>query len=288
MRNRDEGRSSSAAQRGLADWACVAAGWRRWEPHILAMTWPMTHRLIAGLGLKSGDRVLDVGCGTGDTTLALALTVKSAGKVVAIDPVEEMIRTARSRTAALDLSGIDFRVTAIEEATFDSACFASVCARWSLIFCEDMVAQLRRIREWLVPGGRIALAAWTPQCETPGFEAINRALNRHVALPPLDADKPGRIHLSEPGQLETALEDAGFTEIHVEPVPLSIVTRDGEEFWDMMCAMGGALSRVLDGLTEAQRQSVRTEVITAVEVHRVEDTLRIPTPAQAAFAERAR
>ncbi len=286
MTNRDQARRPDSTHRGLEDWARVAAGWRRWEPHILAMTWPMTHRLIGGLNLASGDTVLDVGCGTGDTTLALAMTVGSSGEVIAIDPVEEMIRTAQSRAAALDLGGIDFRVTVIEKATFPAARFAGVCARWSLIFCEDIVAQLRRVREWLVPGGRLALAAWTPQCETPGFEAINLALNRQVELPPLDADKPGRIHLSEPGQLETALEDAGFTNIRVEPVPLSIVTHDGEEFWNMMCAMGGALSRVLDGLTEAQRQSVRAEVITGVEIHRDQDTLRIPTPARAAFARR--
>jgi SAM-dependent methyltransferase len=250
------------------------------------MTWPMTHRLVGGMSLSPGDRVLDVGCGTGDTTLALAMSVGSSGSVVAIDPVEAMIHTARSRAAALDLSGIDFRVTAIEEAAFPAADFAGVCARWSLIFCEDIVAQLRRIHDWLIPGGRLALAAWTPQRETPGFEAINLALNRQIALPPLDTSKPGRIHLSEPGQLETALESAGFTHIRIEPVPLSIVTRDGEEFWQMMCAMGGALSRILDGLTEAHRQAVRADVIAAVETHRVDDTLRIPAPARAAFAER--
>ena len=48
MTNRDQARRPDSTHRGLEDWARVAAGWRRWEPHILAMTWPMTHRLIGG------------------------------------------------------------------------------------------------------------------------------------------------------------------------------------------------------------------------------------------------
>lgn len=274
-----------AFARQLADWTRVAAGWRRWEPQIVAMTWPMTLRLLAGLELKPGDRVLDVGCGTGDTTLALACVV-GAEHVVAIDPVAEMIDTGRARAAAMALSAVDFRVTPVEEATFSEGSFAGVCARWSLIFCEDVVGQLRRIRSWLAPGGRLAMAAWTPQPETPGFEAVNRALNRRLDLPPLDPNKPGRIHLSDPGQLRDAIHAAGFDGIRIERVPLSVVTRDGDEFWRMMCAMGGALSRVLEELDESHCASIRDEVIESVEAHRVGDVLRIPAPAQAAFARR--
>lgn len=264
----------------LNEWTAAAQGWRTWEPHIIAFTWPMTQAIVTGLQLREGNRVLDVGCGIGDPTIGLAFAVGSTGRVVATDPTEEMIAAATSRAASFQLGNIDFHVTPIEDADFPEATFDAVAGRWSFIFCVDIASQLARAHRWLKPGGRIAIATWTPQEYSPGFEAINSALNRVTDLPPVSSTKPGRLQLADPGQLDAALTRAGFCDVKVAPVPLSVVVADGDQFWRMMTEMGGSLHAVVTGLTTAQREQVRTETIAAVDRFRDGGILRIPALAQ--------
>lgn len=271
---------SEIRARILNEWTAAAQGWRTWEPHIIAFTWPMTQAIVTGLQLREGQRVLDVGCGIGDPTIGLALAVGNTGRVVATDPTPEMIAAATARAESFRLTNIDFRVTPIEDVDFSDASFDAVAGRWSFIFCVDVASQLARAHRWLRPGGRIAVATWTPQEHSPGFEAINSALNRVADLPPLSSTKPGRLQLADPGQLETALSVAGFGEIRVDPVPLSVVVGDGDQFWRMMTEMGGSLHAVVSGLTPAQREQVRAETIAAVDRYRDGSILRIPALAQ--------
>ncbi len=271
-------------QRIIKDWSAAAPGWRRWEAHIVAFSWPMTLRLVDALELSPGDRVLDVGCGIGDPAVALAQKIGPAGRVLAIDPAAEMIDTASSRAKSLALSNMDFKIAAVEEIDFPPASFDAICGRWSFIFCPDVVTVLRRVRAWLKPGGRFAMSTWTPQKGSPGFAAVNVALNRQVQLPPLDSTKPCMLQLSDPGQLEEALAAAGFSNIRVEPVPLAFVARSGREYWEMTYQMGSSLRSVYDGLTAAQREAIAAEVASAVEQFRCGDVLRIPAVAQIGWA----
>jgi ubiquinone/menaquinone biosynthesis C-methylase UbiE len=277
--------TDSVRQRIIADWTAAAPGWRRWEPHIVAFSWPMTLRIVSALELSPGDRVLDVGCGIGDPAVAVAQSVGPNGRVLAIDPAAEMVETASARARSLRLPNIEFKVAAVEEFETLPASFDAICGRWSFIFCPDVVGVLRRVRHWLKPGGRFAMATWTPQKGSPGFAAVNAALNRQVQLPPLDSTKPCMLQLSDPGQLEGALAAAGFSSIRVEPVPLAFVVRDGREYWEMTYQMGSSLRSVYDGLTTAQRESVAAEVASAVEQFRIGDVLRIPALAQIGWAE---
>jgi SAM-dependent methyltransferase len=239
--------------------------------------------MVEALRLSSGDRVLDVGCGIGDPALALAMKVGPRGRVLAIDPVAEMIETAKERAASLGLENIEFEVCPVEG--FDAAArsFDAVCGRWSFIFCNEVVDVFRRVRGWLRPNGRLATSTWTPLENCPGFRAINAAVNRQVALPPPDPAKPGMLGLSDPGQLAEALGAAGFQGVEVERVRLSIFARGGGEFWELMSQMGCSLNKVLGGLTPEQREVVQEEVVRAVEQFRSGDVLRIPALAQVGY-----
>ena len=272
-------------QRIINDWSAAASGWRRWEPHIVAFSWPMTLRLVDALVLAPGDRVLDVGCGIGDPAIAIAQKVGPTGRVIAIDPVAEMVETAAERARSLTLSNLDVRVWSIEDFEAAPHSYDAVCGRWSFIFCPDVVNVLHRVHGWLKPGGRFAMSTWTPQKGSPGFAAVNTALNRQVQLPPLDSTKPCMLQLSDPGQLEAALAAAGFRDIYVEPVPLATVVRDGREYWEMTYEMGSSLRTVYDSLTPQQRDAVAAEVIAAVEPFRRGEVLRIPALAQIGWAK---
>lgn len=267
-----------------SDWTAAAPGWRRWEAHILAFGWPVTHRMVEAIAPKPGQTILDVGCGIGDPAIEIAERIGPTGRVIATDLVAEMIETTRARAASFGLGNMEFRVCPVEELSIADGSLDAVCGRWSIIFCEDVVAVLARARTWLKPGGRLVMAAWTPQENSPGFKIINTALNRQVNLPPMDPTKPGMAQLSEPGQLEAALRAAGFANVRVEPVRLSIFAKSGQEFWAMMSEMGGSLRKVYDGLSDSQRAAVSEEVVRNVEQFRSADVLRIPALAQVGVA----
>lgn len=266
-------------------WAKAAAGWRRWEPHLIAFSTPVTARMIALLEFSGDEHLLDIGCGFGDPATTIAQTLSDGGRVTAIDPVPEMIETARSRATALGLDNVQFHVAAIED--FECADRVdAISARWSFIFCEDIVAAFARARSWLKPGGRLVVAAWTPLKRNPGFLAINEALNSQADLPPVDPAQPGMMQLSEPGQFAGALREAGFRDVQIEEVPVPVFARDGAEFWDMMSEIGGSMAKVLRTFTPDQRAETRRRVIEAVSKHAASDVLRIPAVAQVALAFR--
>ena len=85
-----------------------AAGWRRWEPGLAQLSWPLALRMAAVAEVGSGQRVLDVGCGIGDPTLQVAVLAGPHGRVVGIDLAEPMLAIARERAAALGLTHVEF------------------------------------------------------------------------------------------------------------------------------------------------------------------------------------
>lgn len=272
-----------ARRRARALYAAVAAGWERWEPHFEAFTAPLTAELLAALDLQPGARVLDIGCGTGSPALALAAALGPTGRVLAVDPTEEMLRVAHERAAAREQTNVEFRLAAIEECDLSPESFDAVVSRWGIIFCEDAVGQLARIRRWLRPDGRIALSTWTPMENSPGFLAVNHAVSRRLDLPPPDPDKPGMQNLSRPGRLAEALREAGYRDVQTRFVRLSTVVCDGNEYWDMMRDTGATLRAALLKLPPAEVAHVGTEVAAAVEAFHRGGVLRIPATAQLGF-----
>src|SRR5262245_47854732 len=129
---------SSDRERTIRAYAEAARGWARWEAEFVAFTWPVTLRLVQRLGLTAGQRVLDIGCGTGEPALAIASTVGPGGAVRATDLTPEMLAVARQRAAALRIENIEFEQAAIEELGPPARAYDAVVSRWGVIFCRDV------------------------------------------------------------------------------------------------------------------------------------------------------
>lgn len=266
-----------------AEWQAVAQGWRRWEPMFQSFLWPMALRMAAVTGVGEGQRVLDVGCGIGDPTLQVAVLVGPHGRVVGTDLAEAMLETARERAAALGLSHVEFRAADVTADVLEPESFDVVLARWSVIYVADVVGTLERLRHALVPGGRIAVAAWAPPDANPWITVPMQALARVRPLPPADLAAPGVFQLSEDGALARALLRAGFQAIGQERVMLSQFARDPAEYWAMLADTAGPLAPLLAALAPEERTRVEREVADAVARFRVGDVLRIPAQAQLAW-----
>jgi ubiquinone/menaquinone biosynthesis C-methylase UbiE len=270
--------------RATREWQAAAAGWRRWEPTIASFSWPLALRMAAVAEVGPGQRVLDVGCGIGDPTLQVAVLVGPHGHVVGIDLADAMLATARERAAALGLAHVEFLAGDVASMRLPTPAFDVVLGRWSLIYLDDVAAALARLRDALVPGGRIAVAAWAPPEANPWIALPLAALAEAGAPVDLDPARPGVFQCSEDGALARALLRAGFQTVDQERVRLSFFAHDANEFWAMLSdGTAGPLASLLGGLEAGRVEAVQRRVSEGMARHRAGDVLRIPAQAQLAW-----
>ena len=153
----------------IYDESFVPALFERWGPAI-----------AEAAGVASGQRVLDVACGTGALTLAVAKQVGPTGTVFGLDPNPAMLAVARRKPARIEW--IDGRA---ERLPFEDRSFDAVVSQFGFMFFDDKVAALREMMRVLRPGGRLAVAVCDAVERSPGYAAfvglLDRLFGRDVA-----------------------------------------------------------------------------------------------------------
>lgn len=125
--------------------------------------------------VATGDRVLDVACGTGVLAGEAAARVGSAGRVIGLDLNDGMLTVARRLRPE-----IEWRQGDAEMLPFDDASFDVVVSQFALVFFPDPIAALREMMRVLVPGGRLAVAVWASLERTPGYLALAEIAERRA------------------------------------------------------------------------------------------------------------
>ena len=174
-----------------------------------------------------GERILDVGCGTGGTAAELAAMVAPAGQVTGIDLAPSMAQAARARFAAV--ANVRFAACDIETADrIPGAPFDAAYARMVLMLLADPVAGCASIRRSLRPGGRLAATVFRDAAASPWLPAALLGAAPHLGpLPQLPiGDEPGPFAFADPARPRKALTAAGFTDIGVRPVDTVLRTPD--------------------------------------------------------------
>ncbi|MGD2110444.1 MAG: methyltransferase domain-containing protein [Phycisphaerae bacterium] len=266
------------------DWARAAHGWARWEPFFAACTWPVTSRLVAGLDLHPGDRVLDLGCGIGDPGLQVASVVGPEGRVLSLDPAEGMIRVARTRAKLLDITNIEHRVAGIEGLTAEDGPFDAAVARFVIGLLPDPDRVLASIRGVLAPGGRFAMASWASTDVNRMFGIPREQFAKHIKKPAPSDDPPGPLRFAKPGKLENLLKRAGFEDVRVTLVRFYNFARSPEEYFDMVNETAVAFHLAFKTLTVDQQRSVREGFLAAVAEHETDGVIRVPAAVRVACA----
>jgi SAM-dependent methyltransferase len=164
------------------------------------------------LAPKAGERILDIGCGTGATTIALATDVGPSGAVVGVDVSATLLEVARRRAdgiASVSFVEADAQVHAFDE-TFDGA-----FSRFGVMFFEDPAAAFANIASALRSGGRLVFVCWQDPAANEWWTVGARTAERHnVELPPLtDPNAPGPFAFSDANRLRGILDGAGFADV---------------------------------------------------------------------------
>lgn len=218
---------------------------------------PWADRLVEHANLREGDRVLDVGCGTGIVARRAAARVGEAGSVVGLDVNEGMLEVAR---AAADVEPpIEWRRGDATDLPFPDESFDAVLSQQALQFVEDPAAALREIHRVLAPDGRIAVSVLRSLEFNSGYGELAEALERHVGPEAGTMMRsPFRGYAGE--ELRTWAEDAGFEDPVVTIEISSVRYPSVEEF-----VRREAASSPLAGPLGSLDRDVREELVRDVE-----------------------
>lgn len=205
-------------------WDRRAEPWARRAAQLESVADPYGQPPMQALALSPGERVLDIGCGPGLTTLAMAELVGPKGAAFGVDISPAMIDAATTRAEAAGADNVTFLVADAETAALGTG-FDAVYSRFGVMFFADFEAAFANIASALHPGGRIALSVWGPMHVNPWMTVPTMAAMPVLGatLPPPEADQPGPFALADPERMEHLLSRAGFNGVAVEPVE---ATRD--------------------------------------------------------------
>jgi ubiquinone/menaquinone biosynthesis C-methylase UbiE len=184
---------------------------------------PIGDALLAAAALPHGAAVLDIGCGCGFTTLAAARTVGASGTATGIDLSEPMLDVARRRAVATGRENVSFVQGDAQTHDLGPPQFDVAISRFGTMFFADPVAAFNNVAAALVPGGRLCLATWQPLIANQWLTVPGAALLSYGSIPDsTDDNGPGMFAQSEPDLVRKVLLDAGYRNVALDPVEVTL------------------------------------------------------------------
>ena len=206
--------------------------WVDFRPTLDAMLEPLGEAVMARTPPPAGARILDVGCGCGTTTLALADRAGPAGQVVGIDPSAPMLDVARASAYEHGSTTVTFVEGDAGAHPFEPHAFDLIFSRLGIMFFDQPDAAFANLRRALRRGGRLGFVCWRSLGENGWTTEPRNAVATIVPLPPPPAPgAPGPFSLASEERIRSLLSDAGFVEVEIEPhdEPLLVGRGDIEE-----------------------------------------------------------
>lgn len=218
-------RNASPNERERQFWNSPATrAWADEHAHIDRLFTGITAVALAAAAVKPGERVLDLGCGSGTTLLALAERVGPSGQVLGVDIAEASVRRAQERIAASGMSQAQALLADASTHAFEPGGFDLAFSRFGVMFFADPVASFANIHTAMKPGGRLALAVFRTAGENPWVTGPFAAV-RHL-LPPQPTpgpEDPGQFSWADPARVRRILAGAGFHDVALRPADPVIV-----------------------------------------------------------------
>jgi len=223
---------------------------------------PVSDALLALAAPHAGERVLDVGCGCGASTLKFARAVGPAGRVVALDISGPMLAEGEARAKAAGITNIDWQQA--DAATAAPSGFDVLVSNFGLMFFGDPVAAFTNLRRAASPGARMAFVCWRPLTENPWMEVPMRAVSTHMPpRPKADPRAPGMFAFADPQRVFHVLTAAGWAPPRLDKLDcnLDIAAGRGLEEAVVQSTQIGAINSWLRGqpaeVVKAAVESIR-------------------------------
>jgi SAM-dependent methyltransferase len=227
-------------------WNSAATGWRKWSELIDSAASGISERMVELADVRPGSRVLDVAAGYGEPSLTAARVAGPEGRVVATDISAQMIAFGRERAGAAGIDNIEFVESDAASLEFDRGSFDAALSRFGIIFEPDGEAAAARIRGFLEPGSRMAIASWGSPERVPFLAIPMRTATQHLDMPPPPPGTPGPLSRPTPEALSGLLSGGGFSDVAVEEAEVTIDWESPEEFTTFVKEIAPPISAIID------------------------------------------
>ncbi len=176
--------------------------------------------MLEAADLEPGQRVLDVGCGAGSTTVEAARRVAPGGAAVGVDISAPALALARERAVATGLDGVDFIEADAQVHPFEPGTFDAVISRFGTMFFGDPVAAFANLRRATRRGGRLAIVAWQGPFESEWTAVAVKVAIAHFGRPPdLGAPGgPGPFAFADGDRFRSVVTEGGFRDVTLEAI----------------------------------------------------------------------
>ena len=251
--------------------------WTERQPLQDILLAPISQILIDSAAASPGERIIDVGCGCGSTSIALAQAVAPSGFVLGIDISAPML--ARARQLAPKTLPVDFVLADATVHPFDPASFDLLVSRFGVMFFAEPALSFANLRRALKPAGRLAFACWREPRENPMLMTPLQAAYKHVPkLPQPGPEDPGPFSFASEERVKRILREAGFVDVAIVPRNLSLDIAIGR---GLEAAVQGAIeigpaSRALHDHPEDVRAAAKESIREALKPFVRGETVPLP------------
>lgn len=258
-------------------WTAGAAGWIANDATFDELFAPVTASILVAVDLRPGDRVLDVGCGSG--TL-LAAAVAAGAEAVGVDVAEDMVQAARQRVPKARVLLGDAQTMAL------GGPYDRMLSRFGVMFFADPAAAFANVRRAAVPGARLVFACWRSRDENPMFTLGTDVLTSRIDPPPAPPPPgaPGPTSFADRDRLAAVLADSGWPEVQIDPVDFVCDhgRHDGDGVEERLSVILGtttgrlARERLVPVLTAQEWEALLDDVRAELRAHLVDGAVRYP------------
>lgn len=255
-------RDQAANANQIAYWnAAAGETWVAEQDRLDRQLSPLGLTAMAALDLAADDRVIDIGCGCGQTSLELASEVGPDGTVLGVDISAPMLEVARRRAAQADLPNVRFLEADAQTHAFAAGGADALFSRFGVMFFDDPDAAFANLRKALRPGGRLGFVCWRPLALNEWMMAPMRAALQSIPAPPPPPDPhaPGPFAFADETRVNGILTRAGFSGVDIAAHDALIGGNSLEDSVALSLRVGplGMLLREHPGHREAVIDSIR-------------------------------
>lgn len=257
-------------------WDRVAPAWDKWDKNLEQSLTFVSYRLIGDARICPGQRVLDLGCGTGYPSILAAQAVGSKGTVVGIDLSENMLAVARRKAGESGVKNISYHAKDVTSLSYDAASFDAVISRFCLMFLPDIHGALKEIARVLKKRGYFSAAVWSTPDKNPFIRIPMEVLKKFIEIPAPLPDQPGIFRLAKPGDLLGMINSAGLTGMADEEITGETIFDSAEDYLANVKELAAPLQPLFAKLTTEQREAADSEIRSAVSRYQSLDKIALP------------
>jgi SAM-dependent methyltransferase len=238
----------------------------------------VAHLLQEEAAPQSGERVLDIGCGTGATAIPFAAAVGPQGHVTGVDISEPMLGQARQNIATSGAANITLVLADAQVHRFPPDSFDLLISRFGVMFFADPVAAFTNLYAGLRKGGRLCMAVWASMADNVHWQIPFDIAVKHLGAPaPTDPREPGPMAFRDPAYLQGILAEAGFADIAIAPKGFHITGQSAESEAEHAALFGPAWRLMEEKQApDAARQAIVAETARAFARYMTPQGFRLP------------